>query len=103
MKTPTFATVMLGALLCGLTLAASASAGCAWVLWSGEWSGTKVEPLNMTERAFDSKAECEEERRTIVMLVRSAEGASGKKSTRGHWYACLPDTVDPRAPKASGR
>jgi len=110
MKTPTFATVMLGALLCGLTLASSARAGCTWVLWSGTTASKSG--IDEALEAFESQAKCEARRQQYIRADEAARDAFGTAPTlqerpRGDGtyqiYRCFPDTVDPREPKASGR
>jgi hypothetical protein len=75
------ARIALAALSCLLT-ATSASAECAWVLWS---SSALSNPLRWDPiGAFDTKAECE----TQGLAIKSVAV-----------FRCLPDTVDPRGPK----
>jgi hypothetical protein len=65
----------------------TASAECAWVLW------TRINALEWETRGgFETRADCERER------GKSAEGVL--QGTGGKEFvvlnACLPDTVDPR-------
>jgi hypothetical protein len=95
------ATVVL--LLYLVSFAPSASAECAWVLWSsGMKKGTEQNPLS----AFDSREQCEQEFKktlenaTRAGAVRRAEGkiitfSDGEQTA----FICLPDTIDPRGPK----
>jgi hypothetical protein len=72
----------------------TASAECAWVLW------TKINALEWETRGgFDTRADCERERGKSV--EGTVEGTGGKADGRQFVVqnACLPDTVDPRGPK----
>jgi hypothetical protein len=72
----------------------TASAECAWVLW------TSINALEWEARGgFNTREDCETER------GKSPEGPlQGTSKTDGREFvvrnSCLPDTVDPRAPKA---
>jgi len=85
-----------------LISAATASAECAWVLWlsfTHKTGLTDIQPFG----AFDSKANCEEQR--IARLPDQTVEALWKRNNNmiaGH-AICLPDTLDPRGPKGSGR
>jgi hypothetical protein len=73
----------------------TASAECAWVLW------TKINALEWETRGgFDTRADCERERGKSV--EGTVEGTGGKADGRQFVVqnACLPDTLDPRGPKA---
>jgi hypothetical protein len=73
----------------------TASADCAWVLW------TKINELEWETRGgFDTRADCERERGKAV--EGTVEGTGGKADGRQFVVqnACLPDTVDPRGLKA---
>jgi hypothetical protein len=68
----------------------TASAECAWVLW------TKINVLEWERRGgYDTRADCERERGKLAEGV--LEGTGGKEFVVLN--ACLPDTVDPRGPK----
>jgi len=80
---------LAGALLILLLSATAAHAECAWVLW-----GQTVDPWNavvsLSLGAWRSREECEQERQKREQAPEELRMAS---------YACLPDTIDPRAPK----
>ncbi len=81
--------VILVALACLFTLAISASAECAWVLWGqtvDPWNASVALPLG----AWTSRDECDQER-----IKRGQEPPELRMAV----YVCLPDTVDPRGPK----
>jgi len=78
---------ILAALFAVLTLASSASAECAWVLW------LRMEPERglgnyAVFRAFGNQRECEK-------YVRDVKGSEQSPAT----WLCLPDTMDPRGAK----
>ena len=84
----TLMVTMLVALFAALTLASSAWAECAWVLW-GQVGRS---PFSWEViQSFTSKDACEGSRQVKVLR---------EDFTR---HLCLPDTVDPRGPKGSGR
>ena len=75
--------------------------GTRWVLWThttepglrGWWSGATWKP----HAAYSSKSECED-----PLGIRSKQGNDplGIRSPQDANLKCLPDTVDPRGPKA---
>jgi hypothetical protein len=73
----------------------TASAECAWVLWV--YSVTGASPFD----AFTSKGDCEAVVSRIMKDDKKAR-EEGRQEEREHLVnpTCLPDTVDPRGPKA---
>lgn len=86
--------LVLALLLLSVT---TASGECAWVLWMESPSGSGQWTLaNTVEIGFPDKAMCERRVREARDLQREArETRPGPLA----FYACLPDTVDPRGPK----
>ena len=68
---------------------------CAWVLWGTPYDKTaagKVVGQDNAVNGFESRAEC------MKALALSVAGITPDDQFR--WQlACLPDTIDPRAPK----
>ena len=77
-----------------LALTTSASAECAWVLWATP----KADPTGWAViRAFEAKTECQEF--AAGMLGLTDQNIPTFRT--GGSLVCLPDTVDPRAPKGT--
>jgi len=92
------------------TSAATAYAECAWVMWAYSRE-RRVGEQYSTESASSTREECVNEVRVIAESMRSrgytvtgggptSSEAIGRKDGTSFKYFCLPDTVDPRAPKA---
>jgi hypothetical protein len=89
-------------MLAALTLAPiQAWAECAWVLWAGtSGAGPASEPYRsivyFARGGHETRADCERDRQEQMKNLEQARAARGV-------MLCLPDTIDPRAPKGSGR
>jgi hypothetical protein len=84
------------ALLGGLTLATSASAEGAWVLWLG--TGTTYTPFG-AYGGVSGERECKESIAQLMTEMRKNSTQLSEFLKSSSRYICLPDTVDPRAPK----
>ena len=91
-------TVTLLVMFSLLTSAATASAECAWVLWMRFFEGVKssVDPMD----SFQSLDEC---RKAMHADSTKAAVTEGERRRTTVVPVCLPDTVDPRGVKGSGR
>ena len=92
MNVRAFTVTMLVVVLVVLTLASSAWAGCAWVLWGRPKNDSRAD-WSVVD-AFTSTLK-------IGASAKSACERAAKDTARPEIvWICLPDTVDPRAPKA---
>lgn len=88
---------------CLLTATATAYAECAWMLWSETPPGSGTWALaNSIRVAFEKKGDCEREARNEhqARALSADEAATRGAQVPAVFLVCLPDTVDPRAPKA---
>jgi len=84
------------ALMFVLTLASSASAECAWVVWEVNWSDeTRTRYYTQAWQPRQGFTNAEACVKALVTLTEQ----EGKTAL----FRCFPDTVHPRGPKGSGR
>jgi hypothetical protein len=82
-----------------LTIATSASADCAWVLWAG-YSGNTTMSSGPSVQYFPSGGKPTYD--GCVALRNEAQQTNDARHGQYamFWsYVCLPDTVDPRGPR----
>jgi len=99
----------VAAALVALALAGCASSSpeervrsaCAWVLWSATPGPPSLDPYRaiifFPRAAYDAHDQCEQGRAQQEQMQKE------KNTEPVGIYVCLPDTVDPRGPKESGR
>jgi hypothetical protein len=77
---------------------------CAWMLWSASPGPPSLDPYRVIvffpRAAYDTHNQCEEARTQHEHEQKQEER---KKPELVSTDLCLPDTVDPRGPKGSGR
>lgn len=87
---------LVATVLLVLGLVSMAQAECAWVLWTSVIStnGSRQDPVD----SYPTVAGCKTARRRV-------EGLAVKQPSFGmlQTFVCLPDTIDPREPKAKGQ
>lgn len=90
------------------TIATPAAAACAWILWGevvspGWWGRTLTEQVLL--ETYTLKQECEAPVTTRAVTAgffdRATEAAEAKRGGLVRRRHCLPDTIDPRAPKGT--
>ena len=91
-----FARALVVSTVCLLSFANSASAECAWIVWQQLLGGTPTFTLKAWRpiASLDRKQDCD-------AAARRGNAAEQKKEQPRACYGCLPDSMDPRMPKAN--
>jgi hypothetical protein len=88
--------------------ATSAGAECAWVLWVESPMGSNQWSLSTSVTfVFNKRDQCERSARMAldakVKRVEEEKKQWGGRVSPDEFWACLPDTIDPRGPKGGTR
>jgi hypothetical protein len=112
MTTRTFAASIIAGVLAGLTLTSAAGAGCAWVLWDGALPRVPGADTDWSIRGtYANSKQCNVALGDVVQVMKQRgtevtaplDGTSLYKKLDGErgYLHCVPDTVDPRGPRAT--
>ena len=78
---------------------------CAWVLWSEAPPGSgRWQLADALQVAFERRTDCERAASDLLdaRAVAAAEAATKGQPLASVFWACLPDSIDPRGPKTGG-
>jgi hypothetical protein len=80
-------------------LAGSASAECAWVMWVTTYRMSGDQPISeqiLPSLAYTTKRECDE---ALERREKREDERRQRDPAKADYFACYPDTMDPRTPK----
>jgi hypothetical protein len=69
---------------------------CAWVLWSTTSEMQSAVPID----GFETKEKCAKEISWLEIMQSGGQKLNPSSADKLMRWHCLPDTIDPRAPKA---
>jgi len=89
--------IVLGAFLALIVFAGSAAGECAWILWSAAFKPSILFKDILPSRGYKTRDECEHD---LERREAREQACSREEPDTKYFFVCLPDTLDPRGPKA---
>jgi hypothetical protein len=91
--------ISLAVVLLLLASFATASAECAWVLWTAKWDDQVNDYRYRYVDSFTTKPGCDDEAAFRNRNIKEARERDRPRIVPMGILQCVPDTIDPRGPK----